>query len=150
MIPNPPPSLLPNLTVGDFAIPVAALLKLDAEALDEAYQSQASWFATLSYQESLVVSKIRRKERHIKELEANHYKEISERSTKKPAEAAIKALISISTPVRVAHKELMDLEEERDAWAAVRSAMAQKKDMMVNLGASKRLDQKANLDLPVK
>lgn len=150
MLPGPPPSILPVLKVGDFTLPVAALLKLDADNLDDAYQAQAAWFATLSYQESLLEGKIRRKERHIKELEASHYKEISEKAAKKPAEAAIKALISISVPVRRAHQELLDLEEERDAWSAVRAAMAQKKDMMVNLGASKRLDQKANLDLPVR
>jgi len=145
MIPPPPHALLPELKIGDYTLPVASLLKLDPEALDEAYQAQASWFATLSYQESQLESKIRRKERHIKELEASHYGQIAERGGKKPAEAAIKALISISTPVRHAYKELFDLEEERDAWAAVRQGLAQKKDMMVNLGASKRLDQKSNL-----
>lgn len=150
MIPPPPTSLLPNLKVGDFDVPVAALLRVDPESLDEGYAAQAAWFATLSYQESLIESKINKQARHIKELEASHYKEISERSQKKPAEAAIKALITISVPVRTAYAKLLALEEERDAWSAVRQGLAQKKDMLVNLGAGRRLDQKANLDLPVK
>lgn len=141
----PPTKLLPELTVDGFSVPVASLLRLDQDDLEGGYQIQASWFATCSYQESKLEVQVSRQERHIKELEASHYKELVGGYTKKPSEAAIKALITISEPVRRAYQKLYDLQDELAKWTAVRQALAQKKDMLVNFGASARLDKKSGL-----
>ena len=143
----PDPSLMPVLTTeGGYILPVSKLLKILPDNIDEEYRLQASWFATVCYQTEIREVELERLERRIKELESAVYLTLrGDVTIKKPSEASLKAAIVTHAGVKKAWKQHSDLRRTYVAWSSVKQGLIQKLQMLINLGASRRLDKKASL-----
>lgn len=142
-IPYPPKRIYPVLDVDGERLKVPTLLSIDPDDLDGEYQMLSSWSATISYQAMLCSVRVEKQERKIKELESEAYLKLLSSAAKKPSEGSLKANVALSAVVKAAYTELYKLMEDQCAWEALKQGMAAKKDMIVNLGASLRLDKKS-------
>jgi hypothetical protein len=143
----PHPSLIPKLTTSSGEkIPLGALLKIEPENLVQEYELQAPWMAVLQYEYGLIELKIERKEREIKEIEAEVFLSTRERlrlGGKAPNEATIKANMVTDDRVRALHRDLFFLKEQEVVLTAARMAFNARKEMLISLGAEVRLDKKS-------
>jgi hypothetical protein len=143
----PDPALIPKLTTeSGRKIPLNALLRIDPENLIQEYELQSPWTAVLQYEYGLVELNIEKKEREIKEVEAEVFLKTRERlrlGGKAPNEATIKANVVIDERIKDLYKQLFFLKEQANALSAARNAFLTRKDMLISLGAEVRLDKKS-------
>jgi hypothetical protein len=144
----PHSSLIPKLTTANGEkIPLGALLKIDPENLIQEYELQAPWMAVLQYEHGLIELKIDRKEREIKEAEAESFLKIRERlrlGGKVPNEATIKANMVVDERIKALYRDLFSLRDQEVALTAARVAFNARKEMLISLGAEVRLDKKGS------
>lgn len=143
----PSPSLIPKLTTASGnKIPLNALLRIDPENLVQEYELQSPWMAVLQYEYGLVELRIEKKEREIKEAEAEVFLRTRERlrlGGKAPNEATIKANVVVDERIKELYEQLFSLKEQANVLGAARNAFLTRKDMLISLGAEVRLDKKS-------
>jgi hypothetical protein len=143
----PHPSLIPKLkTSGGDRIPLSALLRIDPENLIHEYELQSPWMAVLQHEYGLVELQIERKEREIKEAEAEAFLRVREQlrlGGRVPNEATIKANVTVDERVKSLYQDLFSLREQEVVISAARLAFNARKEMLISLGAEVRLDKKS-------
>lgn len=139
----PPAGAIPLLTRTGDRIEFDDLVKIDADNLVSSFERQAAWAGFFNYQSFLANARVDRKTRQLKELEGElylHYRNSG--STKKLTVDEIKASVFSDVKMRQLYDELYALKREQAAWDAAKWAWSDRKDMLVQLGADKRADQK--------
>ena len=138
--------MLPKVTTEDGKeIPLKALLTIDPDDLVSEYELQSPWMAVLQYEFGKIELRIERKEREIKEVEAEVFISVRDRlrlGGKAPNEATIKANVVVDEQIKKLYAELFALKEKAVALSAARLAFLARKEMLISLGAEVRMDRK--------
>lgn len=127
----------PEIKFGKRVIDVRELLTIDPENLVEDYRTIHHWIAVSATKVSNYNITISQRKRELARLEARLSRS-GRQTEKKVTEAALKNYVTLDPGFAKAQDEIAGLEATRNRYSILLSALENKRDMVINMGAELR------------
>ena len=127
-------------------IPFSDIIKIDPDCLWDEYQEHAAWQATISFAHLRAKMAADLWEQRIMasraEAEIYQRSHMEKQMGIKPTKDAVEAVIEIDPKISKMQEKLLSLRFDEDALRIARDAFYARKEMLISMGATERLDQK--------
>jgi len=135
----------PPLKIGKRTIDVKSLLTIDPENLVYDYQTIHHWIATVSYRIGLMQITIAKLKRNLQRMEASLCRSTRATHEKRPTEAMLKGFVVLDQGYQKLQDDIDDKEFVKASYGIVLTALENKRELVVNMGAELRKKGRHNL-----